>query len=307
VTNPTRITVFSGVANAAKAIQERYPEVDVIDITELVPPGATGEVLFGSWGPNAIEAAGRGVRWVQLAGTGIDRLAPELRAAPILTSARGAGAGPISEYVISAIGAFARGFPHNWLREAPETWNVQPAQSLAGATVGLIGFGGIARRVARIVQALDMDVIALRRTPTTGTIDGVEIAANLQQVLEGADHLVLAAPATEETHHILNADSLTEVKPGVHVVNIARGALIDQEALRVALDDGRVARASLDVTDPEPLPAGHWLYEHPKVFLTPHASWVGNPPGQAATEIFLDNLGRYLRGEELFGLVTDGY
>jgi phosphoglycerate dehydrogenase-like enzyme len=83
---------------------------------------------------------------------------------------------------------------------------------------------------------------------------------------------------------------------------------VDQEALRVALDDGTVGRASLDVTDPEPLPAGHWMYDHPKVFLTPHASWVGSPAFVAATDMFCDNLDRYLAGQPLEGVVgPDGY
>jgi phosphoglycerate dehydrogenase-like enzyme len=98
------------------------------------------------------------------------------------------------------------------------------------------------------------------------------------------------------------------MKPGAHLVNIARGALVDQEALRGALDNGPIARASLDVTEPEPLPAGHWLYDHPKVFLTPHASWVGPPPLVASTELFCDNLERFLAGEPLQGVVgPDGY
>jgi len=106
----------------------------------------------------------------------------------------------------------------------------------------------------------------------------------------------------------VDASSLALARPGVHLVNIARGSLVDQEALRRALDDGTVARASLDVTDPEPLPAGHWMYDHPNVFLTPHASWTGPPLFDRATELFCDNLERYLAGEPLLGEVGDaGY
>jgi phosphoglycerate dehydrogenase-like enzyme len=91
-------------------------------------------------------------------------------------------------------------------------------------------------------------------------------------------------------------------------VNIARGSLVDQDALRRALDDGAVGRASLDVTTPEPLPAGHWMFAHPRVFLTPHASWAGQTQFAAATDYFCDNLDRYLAGEELEGIVgPEGY
>jgi phosphoglycerate dehydrogenase-like enzyme len=103
--------------------------------------------------------------------------------------------------------------------------------------------------------------------------------------------------------NLLNEATLALVKPGLHLVNIARGALIDQEALRVALDDDRLARASLDVCVPEPLPAGHWLYTHEKVFLTPHASWTGVPLLAGAIEVFCKNLRNYLDGKELVGVV----
>jgi phosphoglycerate dehydrogenase-like enzyme len=99
------------------------------------------------------------------------------------------------------------------------------------------------------------------------------------------------------------------VKPGVHLVNIARGGLVDQEALLVALDDGRVARATLDVTDPEPLPEGHWMFTHPKVRLTGHISWSSPAGFEPLVAAAIDNLGRYLRGEELLGVVdrAEGY
>jgi phosphoglycerate dehydrogenase-like enzyme len=120
---------------------------------------------------------------------------------------------------------------------------------------------------------------------------------------------VLAAPATPRTRHLINAESLALVKPGVHLVNIARGALVDQDALRVALDDGRVAMASLDTVDPEPLPEGHWLYSHPKVRLSAHVSWA-SPAGMERTlEIFVDNLRRHAAGEQVLHVVDadEGY
>jgi phosphoglycerate dehydrogenase-like enzyme len=132
---------------------------------------------------------------------------------------------------------------------------------------------------------------------------------SLEELLPVADHLVLAAPATPRTRHLIDAGTLELVKPGVHLVNIARGALVDQDALRVALDDGRVAMATLDTVDPEPLPDGHWLYSHPKVRLSAHVSWA-SPAGLARTlEIFIDNLSRYAAGEPVLHVVDvdEGY
>jgi phosphoglycerate dehydrogenase-like enzyme len=250
----------------------------------------------------------RGVRWVQLLGTGLDGVPPEVRAAPVLTSPRGASAVAISEYVVAAMGAFARGLPGNWLREPPENWYFQPARTLAGSTLGLFGFGGIAQRVARIALALDMSVVALRRQALPSPLEGVRMVRSVADLVSVADHLVLAAPATADTRQVINAGTLALVRAGVHLVNIARGSLVDQDALRRALDDGTVARASLDVTEPEPLPPGHWLYAHPGVFLTPHAAWVGPPQFEVSTDLFCDNLERFLAGEPLQGVVgSDGY
>jgi phosphoglycerate dehydrogenase-like enzyme len=249
-----------------------------------------------------------GVRWVQLMGTGLDGVPPEVRAVPLLTTARGASAVAISEYVIAAMGASARNFPENWLGESPNHWFVQPARLLAGATVALFGFGGIAQRVARIALAMEMSVVALRRTEAPSPIDGVTLVRSVRDLVSVADHLVLAAPATEVTRNVINAETLALMKPEAHLVNIARGSLVDQDALRAALDSGTIARASLDVTEPEPLPPGHWMYDHSKVFLTPHASWVGPPQFAASTELFCDNLQRFLAGEPLAGVVgPEGY
>jgi len=251
------IVVFCDNAGSLDRIRTRFPALDVIDITDGIPPGTRGHVLFGGWTPRSVHALEAGVRWVQLMSTGLDAVPADVRAVPLLTTARGASAVAISEYVMAAMGAFTRNFPENWLGEAPEHWFFQPASTLAGATLALFGFGGIAQRVARIALALEMSVVALRRTRTPSPIDGVRLVHSFADLVSAADHLVLAAPATDITRYVVNAESVALLKPGVHLVNIARGALVDQEALRAALDDGTIARASLDVTEPEPLPAGH--------------------------------------------------
>jgi phosphoglycerate dehydrogenase-like enzyme len=304
----SEVVVFCDHAGALTRIRERFPALRIIDITDGVPAGARGDVLFGGWGPRSIAAMAAGVRWVQLLGTGLDGVPPEVRAVPVLTSPRGASAVAISEYVIATMGAFARGFPENWLGAPPDGWYFQPARPLAGATLGLFGFGGIAQRVARLALALEMSVVALRRQTAPSPLAGVEMVRSLPELLAVADHLVLAAPSTELTRGVINDETVALMRPGVHLVNIARGSLVDQDALRRALDAGTIARASLDVTEPEPLPAGHWLYDHPKVFLTPHAAWVGPPQFAVATELFCDNLERFVAGEPLVGVVgPDGY
>jgi phosphoglycerate dehydrogenase-like enzyme len=302
------VVVLCSVSPAVDRIRSQFPDLEVVDISDGVPPGTRGDVLFGGLGPSSAEAMAAGVQWVQVSGTGVDGIPSEVRAAPVLTSARGASAVAISEYVIATMGAFARDFPANWLKESPERWYIQQARTLAGATLSLYGFGGIAQRVARVALALDMSVVAMRRRDLPSPVEGVTMMTSFRELASVADHLVIAAPATDETRHVLNDETLDHVRTGVHLVNIARGSLVDQDALRRALDDGRVGRASLDVTTPEPLPVGHWMFEHPKVFLTPHASWAGETPLASATEYFCRNLERYLAGQPLEGVVgPDGY
>jgi phosphoglycerate dehydrogenase-like enzyme len=167
----------------------------------------------------------------------------------------------------------------------------------------MVGLGGIGEAVARRALAFGMEVRALRRRPIPSPLAEVQMHSALEELLEGSDHLVVAAPYTPRTHRLLDAAALEHVRPGVHLVNIARGGLINQDALRVALDDGRVAMASLDVVDPEPLPAGHWMYEHPRVRLSAHISWSSDEGYRRIFELFLENLGRYLAGEPLEGVV----
>jgi phosphoglycerate dehydrogenase-like enzyme len=299
--------VFCSLPAALDRVRSTFPEVEVIDIVGGVPPGKEGDVLFGGHGAPSVEAVARGVRWVQLSGTGLDHVGPEVLGVDQVTVTRGGSAVGISEYVITALGNFVRDFPANWIHEPPERWHIQPGGVLAGARLALYGFGEIAQRIARMALAMEMSVVAQRRTSAPSPVPGVEMVQSFGALVDGADHVVLAAPGTEQTRHVVNTSTFEAMKRGVHLVNIARGSLVDQDALRTALDTGIVARASLDVMDPEPLPAGHWLYRHPKVFLTPHSSWVGPPAFSRATDLFCENLTRFLAGQPLVNLVHDGY
>ncbi|HEY4397523.1 MAG TPA: NAD(P)-dependent oxidoreductase [Acidimicrobiia bacterium] len=294
---------------AAEAMKAAVPDVEVIDAGAEPPPSdLRADVLFGGWGPHSLDYAQR-VDWVHLAGTGVDSFPPELFDGRTVTCARGASAIPIAEFVLAAMLAFEKRLPETWLHEPPEHWNFAPLGWLNTRTLGLVGMGGIGLAIAERALPFGMNVKAVRRRPQPSPLEGVEIVGSLEDLLPESDHLVLAAPATPRTRHLINAESLELVKRGAHLVNIARGALVDQDALRVALDDGRVAMATLDTVDPEPLPEGHWLYSHPKVRLSAHVSWA-SPAGMARTlEIFVDNLSRYAAGEEVLHVVDadEGY
>jgi phosphoglycerate dehydrogenase-like enzyme len=312
-----RIIAQLGAASPdVSRIREQYPEVELVEFTGGDPPaGLEADAFFGGYlGWDAILAwlDAAGVKWVQLSGTGVDNVARAVfEHDRVVTCARGASAVPISEWVMAAILAWAKRFPETFLSEPPKYWNFpNPAlDRVEGSTVALVGLGGIGAAIASRAQAFGMHVRALRRTDAPSPVPGVEVVRTLGELLAGAAHVVLAAPATARTRGLIDAAAFAKMTPGVHLVNIARGSLVDQDALRVALDDGTVAMATLDTVDPEPLPAGHWLYAHPQVRMTAHISWYTPQLQAAAVDILLENIGHYLRGEPLVHVVdpAEGY
>jgi phosphoglycerate dehydrogenase-like enzyme len=243
------------------------------------------------------------VEWVHIMGAGVGGFPFELLKGRPLTCSKGASSVPIAEWVLAVMLAFEKQVAESWIHEPPEIWSRAQLGSLAGKTLGLVGIGAIGTEIARRALAFDMRVVALRRSSRPLPLPGVVGAESLGEVLRDADHVAIAAPATPETRHIIDARAFAQMKDGVHIVNIARGTLIDQDALIAAVDSGKVARASLDVVDPEPLPAGHPLYTHPKVYVTPHISWSSPITMPRTMEIFIENLQRFRAGAPLEGLV----
>jgi phosphoglycerate dehydrogenase-like enzyme len=263
---------------------------------------------------NILERAAH-LRWVQLTSAGADRLVESelvLSGRVTVTTASGIHAIPISEYVIGVMIAFAKGFPRAFRSQANNAWQAYLAAELDGATVGVLGLGAIGGRVAELSKALGMRVLAVRRScqqRTTGAeagepfVDGMFPRSELPAFLAECDYLVLAVPLTAESRHMIGEAELAAMKPTAVIVNIARGAVIDQEALVRALKGGRIGGAALDVTEPEPLPPDSELWGLENVMITPHIS--GGTPRymDRAIELFCDNLRRYLAGEPLRNVV----
>ncbi len=287
-------------------VPHEVPDVEVVTISDRddLPPDLRGDVLVTyTWGaPNIAQVVQRGVRWIHTIGTGVDRFPFDVVGDRVLTCSRGASAVPIAEWVLAVMLAFEKRLPETWIHE-PAQWRRLQLGGLRGRTLGLLGLGGIGSAVAERALPFGMEVVASRRTSAPSPIAGVELLGSIDDVIARADHLVLALPSTPETRHVIGAASLARVKHGVHLVNVARGTLVDQEALRVALDDGRVGCASLDTADPEPLLEGHWLYAHPRVRLSPHVSWSMPGALEAFVEAFVDNLRRFRTGLPLHGVV----
>jgi phosphoglycerate dehydrogenase-like enzyme len=220
----------------------------------------------------------------------------------ILTCSRGASSLAISEFVLAAMLAFEKRIPEIWIT-GPDDWADVHLGQLSGRTLGLIGIGAIGEATAKRALAFGMEVAAYRHTQKPSPLGEVAIVPEMSDLLAISDHVVIAAPATEVTRHLLGTKAFASMKEGVHLVNISRGALVDQDALITALDGGRVAMATLDVTDPEPLPQGHPLYSHPRVRISAHNSWSSSSTMRTTMEMFEENFRLYASGQPLNGVV----
>jgi phosphoglycerate dehydrogenase-like enzyme len=244
-----------------------------------------------------------GVRWVQLPAAGIDRWASGglLDEDRVWTGAQGAYADDVAEHVLAFLLAAARRLPQaarrrSWIREA--------GRRFAGATVGLVGAGGIGAAVIRRLAPFGIRVLALTRSGRE--VQGAERSLGFEardELLRNSDYVVLAAPLTEQTHGLIGARELDLIGPDGWLVNVARGPIVQTDALVEALREGRLGGACLDVTDPEPLPDGHPLWDLDNVLITPH---VANPPD---LEIDLlaarveENVRRFATGGPLLGTI----
>ena len=246
------------------------------------------------------------LRWFHSFAAGVDHpwfqsfLARGVR----VTTSSGASAVPIAHSVMLYVLALARDLS-GWLGEqAARRWSPRAIEDVTGQRIGVAGLGPIGLEVARLASAFGMRAVGFRRAPRGDEPCETHALGELDAFLPGLDWLVLALPLAEETRHLLDARRLALLPPHARVINVGRGALVDEAALASALAAGRLGGAALDVFEVEPLPAESPLWSLPNVIVTPHSSGT-NPGNQLrAAEIFLDNLGRYDRGEPLRNEVT---
>jgi phosphoglycerate dehydrogenase-like enzyme len=292
-------------------IADSLPDVDVIAApvaggldSHVVADGVVASVMC----PLLAELP-EGIPWIHIFGTGVEGLPAQVFQDRVVTCSRGASAVPIAEFVLASMLAFEKRLPETWVTEAPRHWYRAELGGLRGRNLAVFGLGGIGSEVARLGRAFGMSVIGMRRKDSPSTVPELRMADNLRQLVAGAHHVVVAAPATPATFHVFDDEVFGSMRRGAHLVNVARGSLIDHQALRRAMDTGIVARASLDTTDPEPLPPGHWLFTHPGARISPHVSW-SNPDGQQRIiELCVENIRSRAAGMPLAGIVdgTEGY
>jgi len=257
----------------------------------------------------ALLARAPAVAWVHSRSAGLDAVvSPELVAsAAILTNGRGPFSASLAEFVVAALLFFTKDLRALVRRQECQAWQPFDMQMLAGRTLGIVGYGDIGRASAARVRALGMHVIGLRRRPELSAGDALadEVLSieALPELMRRADDILVAAPLTPQTRGLVDAPALALMKPDSVLVNVGRGPVVDEAALVAALRDGRIRGAALDVFDEEPLPPGHPLWRLPNVLLSPHCA--DHVPGwlDDAMRLFLENLGRFRRGEELLNVV----
>ncbi len=293
-------------ALAAHPVQPRVCDIEIGDAPWQVDEA---EILLTGPHPSWRDAPpappwnwpGR-LRWVQVASAGVDWFPRWMMQGPAVTCGRGHSAVPIAEYVLTAMLLHEKRLDQVTTRSRAG-WQRHALGTLEGRTLGLAGYGAIGRAVAARARAFGMHLAAVRRSGWGEEEPDIIRAGGLAELASLSDHLLLALPLTDATRHCIDASVLDAARPGLHLVNVARGGLVDQPALLAALDADRLGFATLDVTEPEPLPAGHPIYTHPRIRLTPHISWSGQASRARLTEQILVNLSAYVRGDALRDVV----
>ena len=246
-------------------------------------------------------AASPHARWVQTAFAGLDNpmFAPLAREGLAVTNSS-AQAPAIAEYVAIHALSLLHPIDQQAAHQRDHAWKPVNFREVAETRWLIVGFGNIGREIAVRAKAFGAEVEAVRRSPSAeGLADHVSTLADLPQRLPHADVVVLACALNDETRDLAGEAFFAAMKPGSILVNIGRGGLVDEDALRAGLDRDQPAHAVLDVFKTEPLPAGSWFWDHPKVRVTPHASNRGALTGARGDQLFLDNLARYVRGQPL--------
>jgi len=287
------------VGNSAEAFQRAAPEASII--FNWSGSGALLREVLGMC-PN--------VRWVHCRAAGLDDLlSPELIAHSVpLTNGSGVFSPPLGEFVLGAILYFAKDFRRLIRNQAAGVWEQFDVAEVSGQTAGIVGYGDIGRAVATRLKAMGMNVLALRRTVApAGAVDPLVSkyygTDRLREMIAQCDYVVVTAPLTAETRGMIGAAEFAAMKPSAVMINVGRGAVIDEPAMIDALIGKRILGAALDVFAIEPLPAGHPFYKLENVLLSPHSTdhtvdWL-----ERAMQFFLVQFERFAKGEALLNVV----
>lgn len=245
--------------------------------------------------------------WVQAISAGVDHLEDCRVDGVAFTTAAGVAAGPIAEFVMARLLAEWKRFDVIAARQRDHEWRPAYGRVVEGRTLVLVGLGAIGTAIAARAASFGMRVVAVRRNPDAPTpvpVDAVHPPEALHRALAEGDAVVVCAPASPETEGLFDAAAFAAMAPGAWFCNVARGSLVDEDALVDALASGHLAAAALDVTRQEPLPADSPLWDVPGLHISPHSAASLDRYVDSLVDLFVDNLGRYGRGEPLRNVVA---
>jgi phosphoglycerate dehydrogenase-like enzyme len=248
----------------------------------------------------------RGLKVVQAPFAGVDALQPLLPPGLTLCDAQGVHDIPTAEWAVAVILAMQKNLPFYFELQRQENWvgrrHFEQIDDVADKTVLIVGHGSIGKAIESRLTPFGCRFLRVARSAR----EGVSPVSQLNELLPQADIVVVITPLTPETRHLMDADRIARMKHGALLVNPARGPVLDTVALVQALNEKRI-RAAIDVTDPEPLPAGHPLWKAPNLLLTPHTAGVSPRFLGRALKLASEQAKRFARGEPLLNVVTSGY
>jgi len=294
-------------------LRQKFPQIDVVHLVsyESVEEHLRDAEVVITWSLRPEQfAVAKKLRWIHSPAAAVHQLMfPQLVDSEVMvTNARDVHAPVVAEHVIALLFALAKKIPEAVRLQDQHIWGkdkLKPRE-LSGATIGLLGLGSIGREVAKRASAMGMRVIAVRKTRQKENVEGVSrvlAPAELDQMLGESDYVVIAAPRTPETEKIFDAQRFAKVKPGGCLINVSRGALVDEVALSDALRNQLLAGAALDVFAEEPLRSDSPLWDLQNVIITPHTAAVTDKLWARHYALVHDNLLRYLARRPLLGLV----
>jgi phosphoglycerate dehydrogenase-like enzyme len=311
-------TFWTANAGTLKSI---VPELDVVRQVgaERVSDADRARITVAFWSPDVVESRDRtraflgaclrmpNLRWLQVCFAGTDDpVFTRLRERRVIvTNAAGTNAAPIAQMVFGYILAFSCDLPRLAIAQRDRSWQSGRVLDLEGVRLGIVGMGAIGSEVARIGVTLRMEVIGLRRT-VTGNEPCVTWTDNhLARLLTWCDVLVIAAPLTDNTRGLIGAEQLASMREGAWLVNVGRGAIVDEQALVDALRSGHIGAAGLDVFETEPLAKDSPLWDMSNVIVTPHMAGTSLRSGRRTVTLFFENLSKFVSGEPLMNVALD--